>query len=108
MIGRPRLWLVTSTIFTLINVGGAAYAGVMGEAGHFALHVVLIPVGAYFMWRSLAGKRNERVSPAGEVDGRLESLQQSLDSIAVEVERIGEGQRFTTKIMTEKTRVGGG
>ena len=36
-----------------------------------------------------------------DVTARLERMEQALDSIAVEVERISEGQRFTTKLMSE-------
>ena len=34
-----------------------------------------------------------------EVTARLERMEQAIDSIAVEVERISEGQRFTTKLL---------
>jgi hypothetical protein len=43
--------------------------------------------------------RNPRV-PA-EVTGRLERIEQSLEAVAIEVERISEGQRFTTKLLSE-------
>ena len=33
---------------------------------------------------------------------RLERIEQAVDSIAIEVERVSEGQRFVTKIMTQK------
>ena len=33
---------------------------------------------------------------------RLERMEHAIDSIAVEVERISEGQRFTTKLLTER------
>jgi hypothetical protein len=48
---------------------------------------------------------NQSVPPAipPEVQQRLEQLQQSMDSVAVEVERISEGQRFTTKLLAERT-----
>jgi len=39
-----------------------------------------------------------------EVTSRLERVEQAIDSIAVEVERISEAQRFTTKLLTEKAR----
>jgi hypothetical protein len=42
-----------------------------------------------------------RVSPAS--DARLEQLQQSIDAIAVEVERIAEAQRFSAKLLAEKS-----
>jgi hypothetical protein len=38
-----------------------------------------------------------------EVTERLERMEQAIDSIAVEVERISEGQRFTTKLLAEKS-----
>jgi hypothetical protein len=38
----------------------------------------------------------------GDVAARLERMEQSIDAIAVEVERISEGQRFTTKLLSEK------
>ena len=37
-----------------------------------------------------------------EVMGRLERMVTAIDSIAVEVERISEGQRFTTKLLSER------
>ncbi|MEO8622102.1 MAG: hypothetical protein ABI625_13615 [bacterium] len=44
-----------------------------------------------------------------ELADRLNRLDQSMDSIAIEVERIGEGQRFVTRVMSESGRaVGGG
>jgi hypothetical protein len=39
-----------------------------------------------------------------EVTSRLERMEQAIDSIAVEVERISEAQRFTTKLLSEKAR----
>jgi hypothetical protein len=37
-----------------------------------------------------------------EIMGRLERMETAIDSIAVEVERISEGQRFTTKLLSER------
>ncbi|MEP7065780.1 MAG: hypothetical protein ABI889_07090 [Gemmatimonadota bacterium] len=37
-----------------------------------------------------------------EIMGRLERMEMAIDSIAVEVERISEGQRFTTKLLSER------
>ena len=48
---------------------------------------------------------NESKRPAipADVAARLERMEQSIDAIAVEVERISEGQRFTTKLLAETT-----
>jgi hypothetical protein len=52
-------------------------------------------------------KRMEQGGDTGripvEVTSRLERMEQAIDSIAVEVERISEGQRFTTKLLAERT-----
>jgi hypothetical protein len=52
------------------------------------------------------GRRLERrpidSSPPPELMLRLERMEQALDSIAIEVERIAEGQRFTTKLLAER------
>lgn len=33
---------------------------------------------------------------------RLERMQQSIDAMAIEIERISEGQRFVTKVLAER------
>ncbi|HEX6599915.1 MAG TPA: hypothetical protein VF034_11380, partial [Gemmatimonadaceae bacterium] len=38
-----------------------------------------------------------------ELMDRLTRLDQAVDSIAVEVERIGEGQRFVTRVLAERS-----
>ena len=37
-----------------------------------------------------------------DVTARLERMEQAIDAIAVEVERISEGQRFTTKLLSDR------
>lgn len=36
-------------------------------------------------------------------DARLERIEQAMDAIAIEVERISEAQRFTTKLLSERS-----
>ncbi len=47
---------------------------------------------------------NQAVQPpvSLELQQRLEHMEQAIDSIAVEVERISEGQRFTTKLLADR------
>ena len=56
--------------------------------------LALIGVAAAYAIRPL--KKVPRVPPS---DDRLEHLQQSVDAIAVEVERIAEAQRFSAKLL---------
>ena len=37
-----------------------------------------------------------------KLDTRLDRIEQSLESVAVEVERVSEAQRFTARIMAER------
>jgi len=37
-------------------------------------------------------------------EARLARIEQAVDAIALEVERISEGQRFTTKLLSEQSR----
>jgi hypothetical protein len=38
---------------------------------------------------------------SGELGGRMERIEQAVEAVAIEVERISEGQRFTTKLLSE-------
>jgi hypothetical protein len=51
--------------------------------------------------RRLEAKPTPAIPP--DVAARLERMEQAIDSIAVEVERISEGQRFTTKLLAERS-----
>jgi hypothetical protein len=37
-----------------------------------------------------------------DLEARLERIEQAVDTIAIEMERIGEGQRFVTKLLAER------
>ena len=99
---RAKLWFIVASLFTLVNLGGAGVAAVAGEGLHTAAHVVLGLLGAYFVWRLAPRARGQEILAEEEADPRLERLQQSLDAIGLEVERIGEAQRFATKIVAER------
>ena len=47
------------------------------------------------------------VVPDLEHSPRLQRIEQAIESIALEVERIGEAQRFTTKVLAEREPVAG-
>lgn len=38
----------------------------------------------------------------GDSDARIERIEHAVDAIAVEVERISEGQRFTTRLLSDR------
>ena len=108
---RSITWPVLAALFTLGNIAGAVYAAAMGEMRHASLHVMLTIAGAWFTWVLVSRRRGETdghtpggSASSGEFGRRLGHLEQSLDAIAVEVERVGEGQRYMTKVFAERER----
>jgi len=70
--------------------------------------LLIVPVTAIgFPLARAYAKRMEQGGSAAripsDVSARLERMEQAIDSIAVEVERISEGQRFTTKLLSERS-----
>ena len=59
-----------------------------------------VPLARAYSRRMDADSRNPRLPT--EVTERLERMEHAIDSIAIEVERITEGQRFTTKLLAER------
>ena len=101
---RPGLWRALAALYVVINAGGAVYAVAMGEPMHGAVHLglLLFALGGYVIWRVAARNRPDLTQQAQLGNERLDYLQQSVDAIALEVERIGEAQRFNEKLRTEK------
>jgi hypothetical protein len=72
--------------------------------GGIFMVVCLLPISIAFarrLWRR--GSQAVTALPT-ELMERINRLDQAVDSIAVEVERIGEGQRFVTRLLSESGR----
>ena len=54
-------------------------------------------------WKFLVKPKGVPARDALRNEAQLEQLQQSIDAIAIEVERIAEAQRFTAKLMSERS-----
>ena len=70
--------------------------------GAFATAIICaigIPLARAYSRRMEADSKNPRIP--SEVAARLERMEQTLEAVAIEVERITEGQRFTTKLLSE-------
>ena len=80
---------------TMASTGDEEGAFVGGFAFCLAL---MVP---YLLWRR---RRRQKRGPAiaAPADERLRSIEQSVEAIAVEMERIGEGQRFMSRLFTER------
>ena len=68
-------------------------------AGAFPVFFLAASIFLYRRWRR---KRQKPVRvESGESSERLERLEHGMDAIAVEIERISEGQRFVTRLLSE-------
>ena len=65
--------------------------------------VVAIAVGRPLVsaWAKKLENESKRPALSPDVADRLEHMENAIDAIAVEIERISEGQRFTTKLLAE-------
>ncbi len=82
------------------NQGGDEFIEGMVTGGFMTL--LLIPLALVYArrrWRRGAAKRSGP-APAASPD-RFERLEQGIEAIAIEVERVSEGQRFVTKLLSE-------
>jgi hypothetical protein len=103
LLATARPELVTETGVPWLGLDGG---GTIAVAGSFTLLAIML----MGVLRAL----RRRPAPAAvvtrdaESDRRLERLEQGVEAIAVEIERISEGQRYITKLMTETPALGAG
>lgn len=75
------------------------------ERGAALAAVILLPIAAIYMWRAFRRRRRgggrREVEMSAEQDSRFERLEQAVDAIALEIERVGEAQRYQAKLLTE-------
>ena len=81
----------------------------MGRDAVAVVAIVFVVIGvigfplARALARRIEGRAHDVPIQPADVTDRLDRIERAVESIAVEVERISEGQRFVTKIMTERT-----
>lgn len=112
MTRRFKIWLAVDVLFTLGNLAGGVFAAAQGEVMHSGVHVALFLLGAYVaerMWQrwksptaGSLGRPADQTAMGGQLDEHLTHLEQSIDAVSIELERVGEGQRFITQILSEK------
>jgi cell division protein FtsB len=82
------------------------YIVLFGIAGSFAALIGFVAAwaGAQFGARRAARQAAEEVLATTNVglDRNLAALTQAVDAIALEVERLSEGQRFTARLLSER------
>ncbi|HEX5409162.1 MAG TPA: hypothetical protein VFW89_05265 [Gemmatimonadaceae bacterium] len=72
----------------------------------FVIAVVTITFGSILilarMWFSYRARKFTAPPEMHAIEERLNRIEQAVDAIAVETERISEGQRFTTKLLADR------
>ena len=81
----------------------------MHPSGIWVPIVLFISIAATMIGLPLARAYARRIDRAAaepavppELAAQIERMEHAIDSIAIEVERISEGQRFTTKLLAER------
>lgn len=83
----------------LMNDAGQAMA-VLGVCAAVAISVVSI--GRAYVSSIEARRKPSGRDLAPDVQDRMTRIEQAVDAIALEVERMSEGQRFTTRLLAER------
>jgi heme exporter protein D len=80
------------------NIARVVMAGVIG--GTIAISMIAMAVA-----RIVASARRRKELPDSSIarlEARLERMEQAIDAMATEVERVADGQRFTSRLLAER------
>lgn len=72
--------------------------------GGFFFTVIVLSLGIPLVLALVRRKDREAAVPPGEAerDARLTRIEHGIEAMAIEVERISEGQRFVTKLLVDR------
>ena len=120
---KHRAWIPIAWLLCVANIGATWFAAQPAETWHATAHALLAALFGVGAQRLMDRQRALKTQDGGaelpsditaireEImalrQGQSEILsrvEQAVDGIAVEMERVGEGQRFLTKVLAEPTR----
>jgi len=119
---KHRAWIPIAWILSVVNVVAVWFAAQPGETWHALTHALLGLLFGVGAQRLSERQRAMRMAAGGEFptdvaalraelaalrEDQSEILQrvaQSVDAVAIEVERVGESQRYLTKAMADLPR----
>ena len=70
--------------------------------GGFFFTVIVLVLGLPIVRVWAARKKDEPHPKMLATDARLERMEHAIESMAIEIERISEGQRFVTRLLAER------
>jgi len=72
--------------------------------GAFAMITTIVLSVLRYRERMRSADRESLNPGAGDASMRLERIELAIEAMAIEVERISEGQRFVTKLLAERSK----
>ena len=79
------------------DVAGALIGGIC-----FVSVTTVLPLCIMYLRRGNRTERQQSQLPVADIVARLERMEMGMESMSAEIERIGEGQRFTTRLLNER------
>ncbi len=79
------------------DVFGALIGGIC-----FVSVTTVLPLCVMYLRRGNRTKEQQSQLPVADIVARLERIETGMESMSAEIERIGEGQRFTTRLLNER------
>ncbi|HEY5220033.1 MAG TPA: hypothetical protein VIJ16_09495, partial [Gemmatimonadaceae bacterium] len=64
--------------------------------------IVILGIARSFLNKRTSAAKKLEGGPVGDFTDRLGRMEQAIDSIAVEVERVSEAQRFVAKLLVDR------
>lgn len=120
---KHRAWIPIAWLLCLGNLIAAWFAALPAEPWHASIHAllaVLFGLGAQHLAARQRALKNraggaelpvditalrEELAALGQAQSEtLNRVEQAVDAIAIELERVGEGQRFLTKVLADRPR----
>ena len=102
----PRIWNPIAWVLCAANVGAVWFAAVPAEPLHATSHAFLAVL--FGLWAQRLAAR-QRPLGAGDADAQLlqrldalERIERTVESTAIEVERISEANRFMSRLLEER------
>ena len=97
-------WIPVAWILSAVNIASIWFAAAEMEPLHATIHGALAALFAVGAQRLMARRALHAGDTPDVANDRIKGVEQALDVMAVELERIGEGQRYVTKLMSERQR----
>ncbi len=104
--GNPEIFTSTGMPFPSDIPPGVQSIATTAIVG-FCMMVAAYPVFGFL--KALVNRRasTQQALPSRDVTDRLHRIESAVEAMSVEVERISEGQRFVTKVLTERSSTPG-